>query len=206
MTECDPRIVLLDWEGAIDRSIRAAKKYPLIILDSIVITRPEMETIESLSERQLQRLAFTLLCIAKFRRASSETQSMWVNCPDSEIMKMANINTSISRQCTMYAKLRELGMVRFSKRVDNTNVEVLFAQDGEPALFISDFRNLGYQYMMYHGENYFVCAECGITERNRPSNSSGRKKKYCKACAEKIMMKQTVNSVMRRRQISKSTP
>ncbi len=199
MLECDPGIVLLEWEDVIARSIRNAKKYPLLVLDSIPITKPEMEKIDALAGRQLRRLAFVLLCIAKYRCASTGERNMWVNSPDNEIMKMANVNTSISRQCMLFAKLRELGMIRFSRRVDNTSVEVLFAEDGETVLSVKDFRNLGYQYLMFHGEDYFVCSECGITERGNSSPNGGRKKKYCKACAVKIHTKQTVDSVMRER-------
>lgn len=190
---------MLDWEEIIGRSIRLAKKRPLLVLDSIFITQPEMKRIDALDGRQLRRLAFTLLCIAKYRCAVVGERNMWVSTPDNEIMKMANVHTSIARQCALFAQLRDLGMIRFSRKVDNTSVEVLFAEDGETAMRVSDFRNLGYQYLMYHGEDYFVCSECGITERGKPSSSRGPKKKYCASCAAKIHTQQKVNSVMRKR-------
>lgn len=183
----------------IARSIKNAKKYPLLVVDSIPITQPEMQKIDSLNGRQLRRLAFTLLCIAKYRCISSGEKNMWVNSKDNEIMKMANINTSIARQCMLFSKLRELGMIRFSRKVDNTSVEVLFAEDGDPAMLVRDYRNLGYQYLMYHGEDYYVCSECGITEKIKISPKGGRRKKYCKSCAAKIYTKQSVDSVMRKR-------
>ena len=199
MMESEPGIVMVDWDLVIDRIMKNAKKSKLIVLDHIDITKPEMECIEALRGRQLQRLAFTLLCIAKYRNAISDAPNMWVNTPDKDIMKMANINTSIKRQCSMFAALRDAGMIRFSSKVDNTSVEVLFACDGETALEVRDYRNLGYQYLMYHGEDYFVCEECGITEKCVSSQSRGRKKKYCQSCAARIHIRQTVNSVMRRR-------
>lgn len=204
MLECDPGIVMVSWDAVIDRMVSSAKKNRLITLDHITITKPEIKRIESLQERQLQRLAFTLLCIARFKNETADGPCMWVNTPDREIMKMANINTSIRRQSTLYAKLHDEGMIRFSSRVDNTNVEVLFAEDGDAAIEVSDFRNLGYQYLMYHGEDYFVCEECGITEKSGSSHLGGRKKKYCQSCAAKIHMKQKVDSVMRRRGLEKS--
>lgn len=189
---------MLEWENMIDRAIKLTKRYPLLIIDAIPITVPEMEKIDSIQGRQLRRLAFTLLCIAKFKNASSTEENMWVNTPDNEIMKMANINTSISRQCMLFSELRDMGMIRFSKCVDNTSVEVLFQEPGDIAMQVSDFRNLGYQYLKYHGEQYFVCSECGLTEKDN-SSVRGRKKKYCKSCAAKIHMRQKVNSVMKKR-------
>lgn len=203
MCECEPGIILIDWDAAIDRAIKSAKKNKLIILDHITITKTEMDKIDALRGRQMQRLAFTLLCVAKYRNAISDSPNMWVNTPDKDIMKMANINTSIKRQCAMFAELHDAGLIRFSKKVDNTSVEVLFSDDGDPALDIRDFRNLGYQYLMYHGEDYFVCEECGITEKlATPQGSRGRRKKYCPSCAAKIHMKQMVDSVMRRRELA----
>lgn len=199
MMECEPGIVMIDWDAAIERIMKNAKKNKLIILDHITVTKPEMERIDALSGRQLRRLAFTLLCVAKYRNATSDEPNMWVNTPDKDIMKMANINTSIKRQCAMFATLRDAGMIRFSNRVDNTSVEVLFAEDGDEALAVRDYRNLGYQYLMYHGEDYFVCEECGITEKCTATNHGGRKRKYCPSCAARIRMKQSIDSVMRGR-------
>lgn len=200
LLECDPGISLVKWDDIIDRAIKYAKKNPPIILSGIEITIPEMQKIDSLKGRQVRRIAFVLLCIAKYRSAASGRPASWVNTPSNEIMKMANINTSIKRQSAMYSQLRDAGMIRFSNQVDNLNVEVLFAEPGETALIIRDFRNLGYQYMLYHGESYFVCEECGITEKyTTPINARGRRKKYCQSCAARIQMKQNVDSVMRGR-------
>lgn len=128
----------------------------------------------------------------------NEQNDYWVNSKDNEIMSFANINTSIRRQCAMYATLRELGLIQFSKKVDNTNVRVCFATDGDTAMTITDLRNLGYQYLKYHGEPYFECVNCGITTKY--SNPvKGRSQKYCEACARDMYLKQTVNSVMRQR-------
>ena len=60
---------------------------------------------------------------------------------------MANIKTSIKRQSLMFAELRNAGFIRFSKKIDNLNVQVLFMTPGETAIHIQDFRNLGYQYL-----------------------------------------------------------
>ena len=202
LLECDPGTIVIDWEDVIDRAIRFAKKYPPIILDGVPITKAEFEKIDRLDGRQLRRLAFTLLAIAKYRDAISTERCMWVNTPDTEIMKMANINTSIKRQSLMFSQLKEAGMIRFANKVDNTNIEVLFAEPGDTAYLIKDYRNLGYQYLMYHGENYFVCDECGITEKC-VSSGRGRKHKYCANCATRIHMEQMVNAVMRNRALKK---
>lgn len=94
----------------------------------------------------------------------------------------------------MYFNLKEMGMIRFSKNVDNTNVRVCFITPGETAMVITDFRNLGYQYLKYHGEPYFECVNCGITIKR-----NNNKQKYCANCYEEEHLKQRINSVMRQR-------
>ena len=171
------------WSNTLDSAAKYAAKYPLVMIDRIVITEPEMKRIDSLPGKQVRRLAFALLCIAKYRVRISENTNYWVGTPDNEIMKMANINTSIKRQSSMFGQLKDLGMIRFSKQIDNLSVQVLFAENGNPVMSITDFRNLGYQYMRYHGGPYFECTHCGITEKIT-NPGVGRKQKYCKDCCK----------------------
>lgn len=197
LLQCEPTASLPKWSETLDYAVARALKYDAIKIDGIEITKPEMERIDALEGKQIRRLAFTLLCLAKYWDIVNPQGDHWVNSKDSEIMRMANINTSIKRQSLMYFNLNEVGMVQFSKKVDNTNVRVCFITPGETTMVVTDFRNLGYQYLKYHGEPYFECQNCGITVKNE--NTTGRKPKYCRECAVEIHMQQTVNSVMRQR-------
>jgi len=204
LLQCDPNASLVHWSDTLDRIAKNSIKYPCIQLDGVNITKSELEKISMLDGIQLRRLAFTLLCVAKYWDAASEKNNHWVNTPDNEIMQMANINTSIKRQGLMFNELRELGFIKFSKKIDNLNVQVLFMGDDETELHISDFRNLGHQYHKYYGlGEYFECENCGITLKRR-DQSKGRHQKYCPACAVEVGTKQRINSVMRHRELLKN--
>lgn len=204
LLQCDPRASLPKWSHTMDYAVSAAVKYPSVDIESVEITDAEISKIDALEGKQIKRLAFTLLCLSKYWHSISPKDGYWVNNKDNEIMNMANINTSIKRQSFMYWTLREAGMIQFSKKVDSTNVKVCFITEGNTVIHIKDFRNLGYQYLMYHGEPYFVCANCGITTKiSNPQNN--RKPKYCNECASKIHMQQIINSVMRQRDKSTET-
>ncbi|MBP5462531.1 MAG: hypothetical protein J6Y20_10430 [Lachnospiraceae bacterium] len=196
LIQCDPTASLPKWSDTIDYALERAMKYDAIKIDYIEITDKEMAAINALEGRQLCRLAFTLLCLSKYWNIVNPHGDNWVNSSDSDIMRMANINTSIRRQSLMYHQLNAAGLIQFSKKVDNTNVRVLFIEEGETVLKISDFRNLGYQYMKYCGEPYFECQNCGITVK-MDNPKSGRRQKYCKSCAVEVATQQNVNSVMR---------
>lgn len=196
---CGTNTPLTKWSDLLDYAVKQASKYPPIMLDYVPITQGEMQIIDSLNGAQIRRLAFTLLCIVKFKCLAFGNEGCWVNTPDNEVMKMANIATSIRRQSSMFGQLRDAGLIRFSKKIDNLDVQVLFAeQDGNIVLEVSDFRNLGYQYLKYHGAPYFECEQCGITIKQ--NTGVGRRQKYCEACAAKIKIQQNINSVMRIRE------
>lgn len=197
LLQCDPTASIPKWADSLDKALARAAKYDAINIDGITITKPEMERIEKSGGKQIQRLAFTLLCLAKYWNAVTEKSDGWVNCKDGDIMRMANIKTSIKRQSLMYYNLNAAGMIQFSRKVDNTNVRVCFMEDGEQVMRITDFRNLGYQYLKYHGEPYFVCCNCGVTAKYS-SPQKGKRQKYCTECATQIAVQQRINSVMRR--------
>lgn len=201
LLQCEPSASLITWSNTLDSAAKYAAKYPLIMIDEIAVTKPEIEKIDALPGKQLRRLAFTLLCISKYLHTVSENTNYWVTTPDDEIMKMANIKTPIKRQSRMFGQLKDAGMIRFSKQIDNLSVQVLFVEDGDVAMRVTDFRNLGYQYMKHHGEPYFECSNCGITTKiaNPENKNSVWKQKYCRDCAVEIKTKQNVNSVMRHR-------
>lgn len=185
----------------IDEAIKAASKRKATDIDYIAISKNEMARIDSLKSAPAKRLAFTLLCLAKYWDIVNSKYTHWVHNSDCEIMKMANIHTSLKRQALLYRGLEEAGYVSFPLRVDSTKMMVRYADD-EPipvdhiVCKISDFRNLGYQYLKYHGEPYIECQNCGLTVKE-DNPKKGRKQKYCKTCAADIVLQQNINSVMR---------
>ena len=199
LLQCEPTASIPKWSDTLELALNRALKYDAIQIDNIHITAPEIARIDALEGKQVRRLAFTLLCLAKYWNIVNPNCDSWVNNKDSDIMSMANIKTSIKRQSLMYYTLNELGLIQFSRRVDNTNVRVCFIEDGDVVMTVSDFRNLGYQYLKYHGEPYFECVNCGLTTKiNNPQNkNSAWKQKYCQNCAVEIDIQQRVNSVMR---------
>lgn len=179
MLRCDPTINLVKWQDAIDRIVKGADKFPLIHIESVPVTGAEMDVCDSLNGVQLQRLMFALICLAKYSNLVSKKNGGWVNRQDKEIFRLANVVTSIKRQSLMLNDLRSAGLIRFSRRVDNININVLcLDSEGTPVLEVRDFRNLGYQYMRFHGQPYIECEQCGLVIRRR-SNSQ----KYCHDCA-----------------------
>lgn len=190
MLKCDPTINIVKWQEAINRQVKSTDKFRLVELDSIPITKNELAICDGLDGKQMRRLMFTLICLAKFANAVSDKNNNWVNRNDREIFCLANVTTSVKRQSLMMNDLRECGLIRFSRKVDNVNINVqCLDYKGEPCLQIDDYRNLGYQYMRYCGEPYFECASCGIVVKR-----TGNTQKYCPDCAADINRQKTLDN------------
>lgn len=183
MIRCDSRLSLVKWDGAITSALNAAEKYPLIDINGVMITVPEMEKIQKLESSLQQRLMFTLLCLAKYGNALNPNNNGWVNIQQRDIFAMANITLTTKRQSFMINDLWQSGMIGYSCLVDNINLQVKIIEDGDEALFVDDFRNLGYQYMRYMGGEYIECEGCGLVIRKQSKTSH---QKYCAECAANV--------------------
>lgn len=201
LLRCDQYASITLWDNTLEKAVKVGLKYDLVMIDKIVVTKPEMETILSIKGVQLQRLAFTLLCIAKYMMAVAPQTNGWVNTTEGDVMKMACFRTSYKRINLMYGQLLDAGLLQASKKISNLNVRVLFMKDGEAALDVTDFRDLGNQFMKYIGKPYFVCQNCGLTVKV-PDGAKPGNMKYCHDCALKVQVRQNVNSVMRGRMAS----
>lgn len=194
---CDSSANLVTWSNKLDDIVTSAQKNPAVVIDYIGVSAPEMERISILSSSPAQRLAFTELCLAKYEHTRNPKNDYWVCLKDTNIMKMANINTSKKGQCNLLRMLSDNGLVERAKKVDSLSVHVLFADDYKPVLKVTDFRNLGWQYLRYKGGPFAVCENCGIVFKR--NNTVGRPPKYCPECAIRIRMENNVNSVMKYR-------
>lgn len=182
MLKCDPAINIVKWQAAIDRQVSNADKYELIDISGISITRAEIDKIQQIDGKLLQRLMFTMLCLAKYGNAVNPQNNNWVNKKDKEIFSLANISLTTKRQSLMINDLWTMQYIGFSRVVDNININVKIIDDSSPTvLYISDFRNLGNQYMRYCGEKYIECECCGKVVKENHG-----KQHYCNECAIEI--------------------
>lgn len=194
-----PDASLVKWSGMLDAAMNRAEKYPAADIDAIQITKPEMDKIDTVKPVQGKRLAFTLLCLAKYWKIVRPEMDWWVTNENNEIMRMANIGTSLKRQGLLFKELADNGMLQFPKRVDSTSVRVLFAEDGEVVLSVTDFRNLGYQYLKYHGGPYIQCKNCGITVKME-NPKKGRRQQYCADCKKMLNAERAITAMRKKRE------
>lgn len=196
LLKCDPNANVVSWSDSLDRALKNGFKYAPVEINCVGVSAAEIAKVDALKTKQVRRLAFTLLCLCKYWNALRPNNNNWVRTADADIMRMANIRTSVKRQCALFRELSNVGYIKFSRQVDNLNVQVLFMDNEPSVLFIHNFDNLGYQYLKYHGDPYYYeCCNCGVTEKRKDLNS--RPPKYCSTCAGEIARRNRIASAMR---------
>ena len=110
---------------------------------------------------------------------------------------MADIRTlDCKRQQQLIRELYLLGLIGYSKVVDNVNLQVLFVDaDAEPILRIYQFDDLGYQYLEYVGDPSIVhCKCCG-----KLIKKASKRLDYCPDCAQDARRASTQKAVQKHR-------
>lgn len=168
------------WDENIEKLAANAGKFTLFEIDGVWITKAELETIQNIHNKVLERLAFTMLCLAKLNNIKNPQNQGWVNADAKEIFSLARISCSVVNRYVQLGMLNQIGLLEFPKKNDNLSSKVTFIDnDSEKILFISDFRELGYEYLKFVGGNFTRCHDCGILFRNNKAKT----KKYCISCA-----------------------
>lgn len=167
------------WTDTIEKQVKISQKYPLLEADSVQITRNEIDTIKGIGARRIERVLFTMLCLAKFYDIKNPKNNHWVNLDDKVIFSMAAAPMSKKDQNKIFHYLYVNGYIAFSRKVDNLNSQILFVDnESDIVAEISDFRKLGYEYLLLMGENYFRCKSCGILSKQNKAGS----RQFCNNC------------------------
>ncbi len=172
------------WHGLLDDLSKKCLERRLLTLSYIPVYESELAKIDALKRKPIRRLAFTLLCLARYRLCALPSNNGWINYPYKDIFRLANINATVREQCLMIKELISLDYLHMNQIVDNLSLQILYLDtqnDASPRLKITEFTNLGYEYLLYCGEPYFRCQSCRILSKKTATNN-----RYCKSCRDSI--------------------
>lgn len=151
-------------------------------LEYIPIYKKEINVISTLPTDRQKKFVFTLYVIARYMDCGG-----WINKKDlkglSEVFKLANVTLTQEKKNEMLYELHSKGYIEFCKKIDNLNIRVSLSdpQEDEIAYKLTDFTNIGNQYIGNFKKGYKQCKNCGKRIKN-----TGNRKIYCTECAEKI--------------------
>ena len=168
------------WIDSIFYQVIKSKKYNLKKVDNVIVTKSEIEIIQSVKGKSRQKVLFTLLVLAKYYNAVSDKNKNWTNLEYKKIFKLANVQLSIQNQALLINDLYNCGFVNVSKNVGKPNIQVNFVDnESDTVLTIARLKDLGKEYLMFCGEDYIRCQKCGTLVKNYKNTN-----KYCKTCGQ----------------------
>lgn len=173
-------------------------------LDYIPIYENELKVINSLPGDRQKKFMFTLFAVARYMNCDG-----WINKKDSrglaEVLKLANVTLPSEKRSELLHQLYRGGYISFGKKVNNLNIRVQLEDSGEIAYKITDFNNIGNQYIGNFKKGYKQCQSCG--KAMKVAAATGRPKIYCTKCAaeNQFLQKKQWDSTHRKRQNPKTT-
>jgi hypothetical protein len=191
------------WQKKLEKvisDINKSKKFDLFVVDKILIFKDEVIKIKSINNLRLEKLAFTLLIYAKIFNIMNENESNWVNSPLKDIFSDTKMTAKKVDQDIMIHNLRNLELVKTSKKIDCTNINVLFSSNsGDIAFEITDMRDFVLNYERYFNSSKFgYCSNC-----NRIIRLKSNKQKYCNNCKKELRKEQVKENVAKFREKTK---
>lgn len=169
------------WIDTVEKIAKNAGKKPLYENDGVWITENELSVINGLENIKLKKIAFSFLCLAKFNNLRNPKNNNWVSNDLKDIFQTARVQCSVMKRAEIRGDLQLLGLIEFPKKNGNLSSRVTFVSTNDndrKVLHITDFRELGYAYLKYIGEDYIECASCGILINHGKTKS----RKYCANC------------------------
>jgi hypothetical protein len=166
--------------GTVEKSFKEREYIP--------IYENELNVINSLKSDRHKKIMFTFFAVARYMDTDG-----WINKKTSrgisEVFKLANVSLTTEKRCQLLHELYVDGYISFGKKVNNLNIRVQLDSTGDIVYKVTDFDNLGNQYIGNFKDGYKQCANPGCG-RNIKISETGRPKLYCDECAYKIKLKQ----------------
>lgn len=183
----------MTYQKSIDGCIKDVDKTPFKNIKSVRITKSELDKICLLDDIKKQKLAFVLLCTAKYRDQYNPNNCHKTDISATDLYKMARVVLPKEQRNIYLHFLIIDGLVEPHNNSKTKNKKLLFVSEDENDEVVldlkeADYKELAYVYMSWknNGEGFTKCQKCGKTIKQ----SKTRPRKYCEECAEIVITEQ----------------
>lgn len=174
------------YSNIISDAIKKAHKYPFYIIDSIKITRSELEIISSLDNLRAEKMLFVLLCMAKQQSMSNGFVDGLVKYSITDLCKDARVSVPADDREYILYEIVQKGLLGYPKKNNTQCLIVNFMDCNDVVLELNevDCQELAYVYLNWKnkGDGYGRCEFCGRLMRQ----SKKSPKRFCEDCSAKI--------------------
>lgn len=190
-----------DYQMKIEEYVKNASKYPFKDIESIKITKKELDFIEKLDNIRLEKIAFVLLCIAKYECYYHDEPKYWISWSLNNIAKLARVHVTKDENRQLFRELVLNDVIESNSSGVNLYEHILFVshdKDDSVVLELSetDYKELAYTYLFYKNgfSGYVHCEKC-----YRLVKQKSNRQKFCDECAEKNEQENARNRVRKYR-------
>lgn len=162
----------------INKDINKAYKYRIKDVNTVNITKNEMDKILSLKDIKKQKIAFVILALAKYQNAESQRTNDTFYAKTSEIFKLARVSVPAKDRDLFFGFVYKEGILKQNFSIGYNALTAAFVDHDEKEIALTldeyDYLELAYAFLNYKNGGYKRCEVCGRWFRAK-SNAS----KYC---------------------------
>lgn len=172
------------YSNIISDCIKKAAKRPFYHIDSVKITKKEMDIITAQNNLRYEKILFVLLCMAKVQKASYGFDNGLISYNITELFKTARVSVPVDEREKILHQFLKLGLIGLPMKNDTKCLFIKFVDEYEDDIVLElneqDCGELAYVYLKYTGKSKVSrCAKCG--KLIKQSKKFGD---LCKGCQE----------------------
>lgn len=151
--------------NTINKDINKAYKYKIKDVNTINITKREMDKIMSLNDIRKEKIAFIILALAKYQNAESQRDNDIFYAKTSEIFKFARVVIPAKDRDLYFGFAYKEGLLKQNFSIGYNALTAAFVDHGEDEVVLTldeyDYLELAYAFLNYKNGGYKRCKTCG---------------------------------------------
>lgn len=150
-------------------------------IKQVIITKGELEFIQSLNDIRQEKLAFILLADAKYDNACKHINLNLSYLSVSDLYRLARVTMPIKDRNMFLNFLYDKKLVEININPNSTHKKLLYVGDDEDEVGLilneNNYKELAFTYMNWKNGGYKECKNCGRLFKIKKGNQI-----YCKQC------------------------
>lgn len=154
------------YSNIISDCIRKAVKRPFYHVESVKITKKEMDIIAAQNNLRYEKILFVLLCMAKVQKVSYGFDNGLISYNITELFKTARVSVPVDERENILHEFLKLELIGLPLKNDTKCLFVKFMDEFEDDIVLElneqDCGELAYAYLKYTGKSKVSrCSKCG---------------------------------------------
>lgn len=180
------------YSKIISDCIKKAVKRPFYHIESVKITKKEMDIITSQNNLRYEKILFVLLCMAKVQKVSYGFDNGLISYNITELFKTARVSVPVDEREKILHQFLKLELIGLPVKNDTKCLFIKFMDESDDDVVLElneqDCSELAYAYLKYTGESKVSrCAKC-----RKLIKQSKKFGDMCKGCKDSLTGMKTI--------------